>query len=114
MLSLVNCGNYNLDNTCGSKVECPATKIQIDCPYGLQFSNWKCINTDENQNWISEPYLKSNLLGYKVQYTQLSKPTPVLSLSSIPYPLVPSVSPNTRSVQEYLKQVEEERKITDK
>ena len=118
MLSLVNCGNYNLDNSGVSKVECPAPKRQIDCPYGLQFSNGKCINTEQNQNWISSdpyyPYLNSNLLGYRVQYTQLSKPTPALSLSSIPYPLAPSISPNTRSVQEYLKQVEEERKITDK
>lgn len=111
MLSLVNCGNYNLDNTGVSKVECPAPKRPIDCPSGLLFSNGKCVN--DTHNWVSsDPYLKNDRL--MVTYTQVSKPTPAPSLSSIPYPLAPSVSPNARSVQEYLKLVEEERKITEK
>lgn len=111
MLSLVNCGNYNLDNTGVSKVECPVPKRQIDCPSGLLFKNGKCVN--DTHNWVSsDPYLKNG--RFMVTYTQVSKPTPAPSLSSIPYPLVPSVSPNARSVQEYLKLVEEERKITEK
>lgn len=108
---LVNCGNYNLDNLGLSKVECPAPKRQIDCPAGLIFSNGKCVNNQHN--WISsEPYIKNG--RFMVTYTQVSKPTPAHYLSSIPYPLAPSVSPNARSVQEYLKQVEEDRKITEK
>lgn len=114
MLAFNNCGGYNLDNSGVSRVECPVPIRQTDCPAGLLFSNGKCINTEQNQNWVSsDPYLKSNRVGYRVQYTQLSKPTPTPSLSKIPSPLAPSVSPNTRSVQEYLKQVEEERKSTE-
>jgi hypothetical protein len=55
---LVNCGNYNLDNSGVTKVECSVPKRQIDCPSGLIFSNGKCVNNEHN--WLSsEPYMKN-------------------------------------------------------
>jgi len=110
MLSLVNCANYNLDNTGVCKVECPAPKRQIDCPSGLQFSNGKCVNN--THNWISsEPYLKNGRL--MVTYTQLSKPEPRPNLDKIPIPQTPTLSKNIKSVSEYIKQIEEERNLKD-
>jgi hypothetical protein len=110
MLSLVNCGNYNLDNACVSKVECPAPKRQIDCPSGLLFSNGKCAN--DTHNWVSsDPYLKNGRLI--VTYTQLSKPTPKPNLDKIPSPKTPPSCKNIKSVEEYIKQIEEERNLKD-
>lgn len=114
--AFVNCGGINLNTyynqTSSTRIECPAPKRQIDCPYGLSYSNGKCINTPQNPNWVSsDPYEKKSRFGnqFKVQYTSVSKPPSI----AIPSPKPPAVSPNARSVQEYLKQIEEERKANE-
>lgn len=116
MLAFGNCGNLDL-NRYGAqytRIECPVPRRQENCPAGLQFSNGKCINTSANENWVSsDPYLKSDRQGYRVQYTLVGKVQPSIPLDRIPSPSAPTVSPNARSVQEYLKQVEEERKSTE-
>ncbi len=107
---LVNCGNYNLDNSGLSKVECPAPKRQIDCPAGLIFSNGKCVNNQHN--WLSsEPYMKNG--RFMVTYTQLYKPEPRPNLENIPSPETPTLCKNIKSVEEYIKQIEEERNLKD-
>jgi hypothetical protein len=116
MLAFSNCGRLDL-NSYGNqytRIECPVPRRQEDCPAGLQFSNGKCINTLENKNWVSsDPYLKSDRQGYRVQYTLLGKVQPPAPLYKIPSPPSPTVSPNAKSVQEYMKQIEEERKSTE-
>lgn len=107
---LVNCGNYNLDNSGLSKVECSAPKRQIDCPTGLIFSNGKCVNNQHN--WLSsEPYIKNG--RFMVTYTQLYKPEPRPILENIPSPKTPTLCKNIKSVDEYIKQIEEERNLKD-
>ena len=116
MLAFSNCGRLDL-NRYGAqytRIECPVPRRQENCPAGLQFSNGKCINTSANQNWISsDPYLKSDRQGYRVQYTLVGKVQPPSPIDRIPSPPSPTVSPNARSVQEYLKEVEDARKLNE-